>query len=149
MLIHEVMHRSLNLLPSSERKLMFTLPEGMSGLEKIKQDFCARHDVPVSSFVAVGMHGDGVPTNKGKSADVYSWNFLADPALDRVLFTMVEKEYHCGCGCGGRHTQEAVLDVAKWCFEQLLAGEWPTARLSGAHRPLRGPRLSQLHPPKF
>ena len=37
-------------------------------------------------------------------------------------------EYFCGCGCGGRCTLDAIVDIFCWNMRCLLAGSWPSAR---------------------
>ena len=41
---------------------------------------------------------------------------------ERYPFTCIEKEYVCPCGCKGRHTLDAIMEVFVWCRRCLLVG---------------------------
>ena len=56
----------------------------------------------------IGVHGDGVPHQRGKSVECFSWNFAGLPGSERVLAAVIEKEHCCKCGCSGRHTTDEV-----------------------------------------
>ena len=59
---------------------------------------------------------------KGQSVEVFSWNFSAAPSKERVLFCLMEKSFICACGCGGRHTLDALIQVLAWSLNSLLTG---------------------------
>ena len=54
-------------------------------MAKVRDDFCAALGLNPEHFIALGLHGDGVPHQKGKSMEVLSWNFISDPAGERLL----------------------------------------------------------------
>lgn len=88
------------------------------------------HGCDVRQTVPMGFHGDGVP-HKAKmrgSVEVMSWNFATQPQWDRFLFGCIDKMYLCDCGCKGRHTIDAMLNIFTWSLRCLLLGKWPTHR---------------------
>ena len=46
----------------------------------------------------------------------------------QISFSVVEKQFCCRCGCGGRHTLEKLLSVFSWSMKCLLRNEFPSAR---------------------
>ena len=74
------------------------------------------------------MHGDGCPFAKGQSAEILSWNFMSLPALERVLFCLIEKSWLCCCGCKGKCTFDALLEIMVWSLQCLFSACWPTCR---------------------
>ena len=54
-------------------------------MAKVRDDFCAALGLDPEHFIALGLHGDGVPHQKGKSIEVLSWNFISDPGGERLL----------------------------------------------------------------
>ena len=44
------------------------------------------------------------------------------------MFTCIEKPDVCDCGCSGRHTIDAILEVFLWSLQALLFGAWPRKR---------------------
>ena len=41
------------------------------------------------------------------------------------------QEYFCTCGCSGRHTFDAIVEVLVWSFNLLFEGKWPLERHDG------------------
>jgi hypothetical protein len=72
--------------------------------------------------VAIGIHGDGVPFQKKNSIEVLSWNFLAHPTANRIPITAISKNHMCKCGCKGKCTWNAVLQILKWSLMQMFIG---------------------------
>ena len=79
-------------------------------LAALRDHYCQKMGIDPQHFIPIGIHGDGVPTRKRKGCDVFSWNFVAEPDLDRYLATLIPKDFECQCGCKGRHTTEASLN---------------------------------------
>ncbi len=48
--------------------------------------FCKSHSLDLGLAIALGLHGDGVPFQNQQSVEVISWNFVAMPDKERVLF---------------------------------------------------------------
>ena len=95
-------------------------------------DFCAEHDLDPKKCIAIGFHGDGVPykkaTHKQASTEVLSWNLLCDLDGKRYMFTSVHHEFLCSCGCRGRCTFDALLEIFVWSMSILFGGLNPTRR---------------------
>ena len=95
-------------------------------------DFCAEHDLDPKKCIAIGFHGDGVPykkaTHKQASTEVLSWNLLCDLDGKRYMFTSVHHEFLCSCGCRGRCTFDALLEIFVWSMSILFGGLHPTRR---------------------
>ena len=79
-------------------------------------------------MVGIGFHGDAVPHQKSSSVYIFSWNALATATSERVLFSSIQKEFLCQCGCHGRCTLDGMLDVFRWCISILVSGHQPTCR---------------------
>ena len=99
-----------------------------SGLEERKNELCQKLGLNPHTYIALGLHGDGAPHQKRKTIEVFSWNFLANPHGQRYLFAALENDFCCDCGCGGRHSLEALMEIFAWSMKQLTAGKWPGAR---------------------
>ena len=99
-----------------------------SGQRSSFESFCKAHGLDLLSAIAIGLHGDGVPFAKQQSVEVLSWNFIALPGMERILFATVEKSWNCRCGCGGRCTLDALLAIFCWSLQCLLSGLFPTGR---------------------
>ena len=82
-------------------------------------------------LVPLGLHGDGVPYTKGQSLEAVSWNLVAQPLWERVLFAAVPKQFCCQCSCKGKHTWDAILQVFAWSMHCLLLGVHPSLRHDG------------------
>ena len=100
-------------------------------LAKIVKDYCKQLKLEANTFVPLGLHADGVPHQKGKSIDVFHWNFLGQPGSQRILSTVVASAFVCQCGCQGRHTLDAVMSVLCWSFRAIIMGTYPTTRHDG------------------
>ena len=57
-----------------------------------------------------------------------SWNCVGAPEAERFLFSLVEKDFTCQCGCSGRHTLEPLLQVFCWSMECIMMGKFPGSR---------------------
>ena len=79
-------------------------------------------------LVPLGFHGDGVPFQVKKTLEVFSWNIATRATSARQLLTCIEKPDVCDCGCSGRHTIDAILEVFLWSLQALLFGAWPRTR---------------------
>ena len=66
----------------------------------------------------------------------------------RRLITCLKRSQLCCCGCAGRCTILALLQVITWSIESLQEGRWPTTGPFGAplhRRPVDGVVLSSEH----
>jgi len=106
------------------------LPDG-SPLDDAATSFAREHNVPRERVVPIGFHGDGVPHKRNKSVQVFSWNFLSKGMSERFLFTSIDKDFCCQCGCGGRCTLDAIVDVFAWSMKTMSLGRWPRKRHDG------------------
>lgn len=114
-------------------------------LASLVASVCSRFQVNPQTFVPLGFHGDGVAHHKGlkkASTEVYSWNLLSIEDSERILFTCVSKSFLCGCGCKGRCTIDAILQVFSWSMQVLLSGQFPSHRHDGAPIDSKRHRLS-------
>ena len=93
---------------------------------------CSSCGILSSITAALGLHGDGVPFLNAQSVEVYSWNFVSLPQAERVLFCCLEKRYLCRCGCGGRHTLNALMRVFVWNMKVLCLSVNPSSRHDGS-----------------
>ena len=127
-LVHEVLLHMYAKSPRMFHKEMLEFPSG-SGFAQMKQKFDKQfkfeENVPV---VPIGSHGDGVPLQKEMSAEVWSWNICSRGDSDRHFFSCLEKQDMCGCGCLGRHTIAAVMEILKYCIMSLVCGVLPARR---------------------
>ena len=97
LLVHEWLHHIIEAVGNTFKDLV-TFPAG-SGLADFQQKFYARHPhIPSGKSVPVGIHGDGVPHQKSKTVEVFTWILPTMPRTERHLFCLVEKQYLCGCG---------------------------------------------------
>ena len=112
-------------------EIMSKLPSA-SGLYKNHRNFCRSSGIPAEKTIAIGQHSDGVPFQKGQSLECYSWNMVAIPWQERWLFTCLEKQFFCRCGCSGRHTITDILAIFVWCLKCLFVGTKPTCRHDGS-----------------
>ena len=87
-------------------------------LGDMNRKFCKDFKLDYDTCICLGFHGDGVPYTKSlKSAsiEVFNWNLLNEFDSERHLFATVPKDITCACGCHGRHTIDAILDI--FCLE--------------------------------
>ena len=97
-------------------------------MRKIKDDVCKKLGINTANCFPIGFFGDGVPHTKHKTIEVMSWNILSIPDSERFPFVVIEKQFCCKCGCGGRHTLEPFLQVFCWSMRALIEGVWPKHR---------------------
>ena len=103
------------------------LPDG-SPLDDAATAFARDLNVARELVIPIGIHGDGVPHKRNKSVQVFSWNFLAKGMSERFLFTSIDKDFCCQCGCGGRCTLDAIVNVFAWSMKAMHLGRWPRTR---------------------
>ena len=131
LLIFEVMAMILGK-PGCSLASFATLPPTLPGLRDKKNRWCAKMKLDPEVTVPLGVHGDGVPhQSNGSTIECFSWNFVSMPEAERFPFTCIEKDSLCNCGCSGRCTTNAIMDVLVWCMRQLLVGTLPTCRHDG------------------
>ena len=104
----------------------------MAHLQAVRASVCASLKLDPNEYAPLGLHGDGVPHTKNKSIECLSWNVCGVDGCERVLFSCIEKQFCCNCGCSGRHTLNAMLDVFCWSARCMVAGRFPTSRHDGA-----------------
>ena len=128
LLVHEMLAGMCRKSSSTIDRLS-SLGEKMG---RVMEDTCRKANMCTKGLVALGFHGDGVPHQKNRSAQVFSWNCLALAYSERMLFCVIAKEFCCKCGCLGRCTLDAIADVFAWSMQLLATGEWPTCRHDGS-----------------
>ena len=135
LLPHEMIAYIISTGRATVKELADVVPRSDQTLAAHKHKFCVDHQVPESTCIPLGFHGDGVPfqksTHKQSSTEVYSWNFLCDRDGKRHLFANIHKEFLCMCGCAGRCTMEALFAVFVWSMQILMGGLHPHKRHDG------------------
>ncbi len=112
-------------------KDILDFPPG-SGFATKKQKWCSDFNIPPgSTVISIGFFGDGVPLQQRSSIEVFSWNICTIPRAARNLFTCIPKQDLCDCGCRGRCTIDAILDMFQWSMLPLLTNEYPEERHDG------------------
>ena len=127
LLIHEVIRIFMKRVDVSEMAEFEDLT-----MEKKRKILCEAWGADLESFIPIGFHMDGVPHQKNRTVEVISWNCCANPMWERFLFGCCEKAYLCGCGCFGRHTIDAILEVYVWSLRVLELGFYPECRRDGS-----------------
>ena len=122
-----------------------------SGLDTMKQDFRKSHQIPATApLVPIGIHGDGVALHKRMSMEVISFDICSAPKSKKYCFSVVEKQDLCDCGCGGRCTLDAMLEIFRWSLMVLYTGNTPQQRHDGtAWLPSDKSRCSDSSPLTF
>ena len=128
LLPHEVFAKMLANDDAAQASLRVLAPE----MATMRDKLCSDLGIDPAEFIPIGMHGDGVPHAKKKSLECFSWNFVAEPTAERFLTTCVDKTFCCKCGCSGKHTTEAILQVLCWSFRCMLMGKYPRGRHDGS-----------------
>ena len=125
-LLHEVLFSLMLSMPADPN--IFKFPDN-SGFQQMVNDFRSQFHIPSSTpVIPLGFHGDGVPIQKRKSAEVYSWNICIPPFTKRQYFGCLQKEFFCNCGCNGRDTLDAILELFTWSLRQVISGKMPECR---------------------
>ena len=86
------------------------IPDG-SGQQKSLTDTCNKFQWDPQSTIPIGLHGDGVPFCENQSCEVFYWNFIARPSMERILFGLVEAKWLCKGRPECRCTMDAMLAV--------------------------------------
>ena len=127
LLVHEVLFQICVAMGMAFRDCT-EFPEG-SGFAKVKAKFARDHGIHEDGLlVPIGIHGDGVPFQKKSSLELISWNLCCIEGSERNLFGSIEKQDLCDCGCYGRHTLDAMLEIFVWSTQALLTGKFPNKR---------------------
>ena len=113
---HEVIHRFV------EKGGTPALAKRIPGVESVVSKVCSSLKLDPMKFVAIGLHGDGVPHQERKSIECITWNILAEGMVERFPFAIIEKDFTCRCGCSGKHTLWPMLEVFCWSIKALLQG---------------------------
>lgn len=99
-----------------------------SAAQATHERVCRKNRTPPSKTIPLGIHGDGVESNKQQSVECVSVNICSMPWAERLLFACCEKAFLCTCGCHGRHTIYGILEVFAWAVTALVTGIRPTSR---------------------
>jgi hypothetical protein len=87
---------------------------------------------PVSDFVPLGFHCDGVPFGSqvfySDSLELFSLNFPCGDIGTRIPFTAVQRTHLVK-----HETYNAILGVLAWSLKQLAFGVWPETRHDGSN----------------
>jgi len=149
LLPHEMIAYIISTGRATVKELADVVPRSDQTLAAHKHKFCVDHQVPESTCIPLGFHGDGVPfqksTHKQSSTEVYSWNFLCDRDGKRHLFANIHKEFLCMCGCAGRCTMEALFAVFVWSVQILMGSLHPHKRHDGGPWMQPGTNLVDTH----
>ncbi len=131
LLLHEMLYW---LIMTTKRIAVSSVTEFPIGTPAaaLHAKLCSSLNLGAENVIPLGIHGDGVPFGKNKSIEVFSWNFIAIPHLERILFCLIERRYLCQCGCHGRHTINGILSVFRYSLLALLENLWPTKRHDGS-----------------
>ena len=138
MLPHEVIHYLVATGCVTVQEVADLSGRHDQNLGSKKKAFCDKHLLDDKVCVALGFHGDGVPfqksTHKQASTEVLSWNFLCDKDGKRYMFCNINQDFVCCCGCHGRCTLDALLEVFVWSMDIMLEEHVP---LDEERNPLR------------
>ena len=126
LLVHEMLLNMVSKGGNRLGQLAELLPD--SPLFNLRKAFCVKNHLDWMKTIAIGFHGDGVPHSKKGSAQVFSWNVLGKSLAERFLFTCIAKEFCCKCGCHGRCTLDAIINIYVWSMRCLCVGANPTCR---------------------
>ena len=127
-----LVHEMLSAMCKNSKSIIHELCDAPPAILHLVNKFAGKSGMDVSSVIPIGFHGDGAPNQKHKSCNVFSWNLLAKPLGERLLFTVIGKEYCCKCGCLGRCTLDAISAIFAWSMRILLTGTWPDKRHDGS-----------------
>ena len=122
----EVLHNMLASNPGMIKQLASTpMPSVKNHLLKISK----KNKIAIDSILAIGFFGDGVPSQKKRTTECYTWNIVHDGVVERRFpFCLIDKNYICDCGCHGRCTVDAILEVLLWDLRNMFTGKFPTQR---------------------
>ena len=85
-------HEMLFAMIKSSKKLLDDLCDAPIAIKQLVKAFADKAGVDSEGIIALGFHGDGVPHQKNRSCQVFSWNLLAKPLAERLLFTVISKD---------------------------------------------------------
>ena len=129
MLPHEVIHYLVATGCVTVQEVADLSGRHDQNLGSKKNAFCDKHLLDDNVCIALGFHGDGVPfqksTHKQANTEVLSWNFLCDKDGKRYMFCNINKDFVCCCGCHGRCTLDALLEVFVWSMDIMLEDHVP------------------------
>ena len=104
------------LPPTAEREVLFGLPRFRS---------CPLlRELGWERLALLGFYIDAYPFTKSDSCYAFYWNGIF--MRQRHLITVFRKSDLCKCGCGGRCSLQAILEVVVWSFVILRTGVYPT-----------------------
>eukprot|EP00969_Alexandrium_andersonii_P268287 11855465-Alexandrium_andersonii.AAC.1 len=126
LLPHELLYHMLKKNPGLLKDLCSLEQDS---LKRLHTEWANKFEIDEASCVPIGTFGDGVPHQKRKGIEVFTWNTLKDG--ERFLFTAIGKDHTCQCGCHGTHTTHKIFEVFRWSMICLLNGEFPEARHDG------------------
>ena len=124
LLVHEVMYSILQ----SGQKLCSPLSEIAESTANSLRSTAKSLKVELSDLAPIGFHGDAAPNQANKSILSFSWNLLGLEGSDRMLFTAIPQENVCRCGCGGRHTIDAIVRIFVWSINLTFGDYFPATR---------------------
>ena len=123
-----LVHEMLGMVIEGGSASLQTLAHLEEPFASLRSDFCRSAKLDSTHMVGIGFHGDGVPHQRGKSVYVFSWNPIAAQTCERILFSSIQRDFLCQCGCMGRCTLDGIAEVFRWCMCVLVSGAHPTCR---------------------
>ena len=125
---HEVIEHDVASMPDLLAKLEelkddMRLPPAYL-LEKAVAEHPDEHVLPLAIFI------DGLKyTRRGNMTGFFMYDLVTQK---RHLLATLRKSDQCRCGCGGRCSTFALMDVLKWSIEHCVSKTWPERRHDGA-----------------
>ena len=116
---------------------MTTIPEntdfcsfepGQQAFEETLVNTCDRLEIPREGTAGLSIWGDYAKYHTRDSIALLLWSFLSGPIRTRYWIAGFGKRQGCACGCGHRHTIDAMFRVIGWMLRVLLSGVWPSIR---------------------
>ena len=127
---HEVFEDTLTADNMDETISLDNNPRLRSTLDDWEREQGVEHDIdqPTAAF---GVWGDGAPYHTRDGLVLLLYNILGNVHNERWWFCAFSKRMACNCGCKGRHTYEACLQVLRYGLGICRLGKRPHFRDDG------------------
>ena len=124
--IHEILDHIVTTSPENTDFCSFE--PGQQAFEETLVNTCDRLSIPREGTAALSIWGDYAKYHTRDSIALLLWSFLSGPIRTRYWIAGFAKRQGCACGCGQRHTLDAMFKVIGWMLRVLLSGVWPSVR---------------------